>query len=277
MRRYQTIFFFLFSFFLFFFSSYSKKQRAVAFAQKPFRSDACSVVEQSEFGLVVSSSSCEWFFRTCGVIALAITPCKVESGPFSSFSTLPSPQQIQQRFLAAGEAVICNADEWNRVSAVHQDVRLDFLVFYPTPNFAQVCFGQALPYFVYGTLRFGYKNHDRHLRTHGRRIGGLVKTRDKMALYCGLYPYLVESPPNGVTPMHVVGELYEVTDKNALARLDQLEEGYRKDLIVVIDEEGKHVTAFAYFGETVGFDKMSNIKHVASGDLTNDYPFSHWE
>lgn len=50
----------------------------------------------------------------------------------------------------------------------------------------------------------------------------------------------------------------------------------RKDLIVVVDESGETRTAICYFGETVGFDHVSKIKLVKSGDVTTDYSFGYW-
>ena len=55
------------------------------------------------------------------------------------------------------------------------------------------------------------------------------------------------------------------------------EAGYRKDLIVVVDETGLERTAIAFFGETVEFDEISNVKLVSGGDVTLEFPFSHWK
>jgi hypothetical protein len=91
--------------------------------------------------------------------------------------------------------------------------------------------------------------------------------------------------------------LYEVTDPDAVSRLDELEEGYRlnkkvccfclseiydgiyrKDVIVVEDEERKEKrVAIVYFGDTVTFDVQSNLQYVESGDVTTNFPFSYWK
>jgi hypothetical protein len=48
-------------------------------------------------------------------------------------------------------------------------------------------------------------------------------------------------------------------------------------LIVVVDETGLERTAIAFFGETVEFDEISNVKLVSGGDVTLEFPFSHWK
>ena len=99
-----------------------------------------------------------------------------------------------------------------------------------------------------------------------------------MALFAGKWPYLIESPPVGVEGAQVTGELYEV-DKEADARsLDELEEGYRKDLIVVANDARETRVAIAYFGETVPFDSPRSLRYIASGDLKKELPpdKDHW-
>ncbi|MEV6752225.1 gamma-glutamylcyclotransferase family protein [Streptomyces sp. NPDC051214] len=82
--------------------------------------------------------------------------------------------------------------------------------------------GGRLPFFVYGTLRPGERNHDVHLR------GGIETERPARlpgaVLYEGPgYPYLVEGPEGGP----VYGELITATPSaydRLLAALDVLEE-----------------------------------------------------
>jgi gamma-glutamylcyclotransferase (GGCT)/AIG2-like uncharacterized protein YtfP len=92
-----------------------------------------------------------------------------------------------------------------------------------------------------------------------------------MALFAGRWPYLVETPPGGVEGVRVTGELYEVASEAAMRRLDELEEGYRKDLIVVSDAEGRTRVALTYFGDSVPFDS-AQLRHIAGGDLTKEFP-----
>ncbi len=107
--------------------------------------------------------------------------------------------------LVEGAAVnICN-DTWYRF--VFGERGLGALVFYPTISFVETEFGTSLPYFVYGTLREGYNNHKRFMKDHGRRIGGLWKTRERVALFVGEYPYLVETPPMDCSGSNVTGEV----------------------------------------------------------------------
>jgi gamma-glutamylcyclotransferase (GGCT)/AIG2-like uncharacterized protein YtfP len=93
-----------------------------------------------------------------------------------------------------------------------------------------------------------------------------------MALFTGAWPYLVETPPAGVEGARVMGELYDVASEIAMRRLDQLEEGYRKDLVVVSDAEGRTRVALTYFGDTVPFDSAQKLRYIAGGDLTKEFP-----
>jgi hypothetical protein len=99
-----------------------------------------------------------------------------------------------------------------------------------------------------------------------------------MALYAGKWPYLIETPPMGVEGARVVGELYEVVKEADRRLLDELEEGYRKDLIVVADERKNTRVAIAYFGETVPFDTPQQLRYLPSGDLKKEFPpdKDHW-
>ncbi|MDI3406297.1 gamma-glutamylcyclotransferase family protein [Streptomyces cavernicola] len=79
-----------------------------------------------------------------------------------------------------------------------------------------------LPFFVYGTLRPGEYNHDRHLR--GRVEAETPALLPDAALHEGPgYPYLVEQP--GAGPVH--GELLTARPESyaaVLADLDRLED-----------------------------------------------------
>ncbi len=99
-----------------------------------------------------------------------------------------------------------------------------------------------------------------------------------MALYAGKWPYLIETPPADVEGARVTGELYEVAEEADRRRLDELEEGYRKDLIVVADGRRTTRVAIAYFGETVPFDTPQQLRYVPSGDLKKEFPpgKGHW-
>ncbi len=102
-----------------------------------------------------------------------------------------------------------------------------------------------------------------------------------MALYAGKWPYLIESPPAGIDGRRVTGELYDVTSETDVRRLDEMEEGYRKDLIVVTDDAkdgGTTRCAIAYFGETVPFDSPQALRYITSGDLKKEFPpdKDHW-
>lgn len=45
--------------------------------------------------------------------------------------------------------------------------------------------------------------------------------------FVGMYPYLVEHPPSEYPKTRITGELYQVSDEEAIEQLDALEEGYR--------------------------------------------------
>ncbi|MFM9369673.1 gamma-glutamylcyclotransferase family protein [Streptomyces sp. Da 82-17] len=79
-----------------------------------------------------------------------------------------------------------------------------------------------MPFFVYGTLRPGECNHDRHL--HGRLAAATPALLPDAVLYAGPgYPYLVEQP--GAGPVH--GELLTARPESydaLLADLDRLED-----------------------------------------------------
>jgi gamma-glutamylaminecyclotransferase len=97
--------------------------------------------------------------------------------------------------------------------------------------------------FVYGTLRRGFENHEAYLR-HARFIGTAV-TLDKFALFLDDFPYLNKTP----AVSSVVGEIYQVDDRT-LGHIDCLEghpEQYRREPIIVMTEQGRKYSAWAYF------------------------------
>jgi gamma-glutamylcyclotransferase (GGCT)/AIG2-like uncharacterized protein YtfP len=176
------------------------------------------------------------------------------------------------------------------------DRGLHVLLFFPIKVVAQTEYGAQLPFFVYGTLRSGYANHHKFMRgetkfffglfflplmmccTDHKRIGETWRTVSPMALFAGKWPYLIETPPAGYNGQQVTGELYEVKRAADVRLLDQLEEGYRKDLIVVADDAGVARVAIAYFGETVPFDSPQALRYIPGGDLKKDFPpdKDHW-
>lgn len=82
--------------------------------------------------------------------------------------------------------------------------------------------GGRLPFFVYGTLRPGERNHDVHLRGS---VGTEVPARLAGAvLYEGPgYPYLVEEPEGGPVRGELITALPSAYDR-LLAALDVLED-----------------------------------------------------
>ncbi|MRJ02828.1 MAG: gamma-glutamylcyclotransferase [Epsilonproteobacteria bacterium] len=99
--------------------------------------------------------------------------------------------------------------------------------------------------FVYGTLKRGLANHS--LLSKARYLGKRW-TRERYPLVAPKrwYPYLIDAPGEGE---HVAGELYEV-DLPTLKMVDRLEEVpryYRREVIEVVDGEGRVEEAFAYF------------------------------
>ena len=99
--------------------------------------------------------------------------------------------------------------------------------------------------FVYGTLKFGYSNHDRHL-LDAEYIADATTT-DKWAMIGKDYyfPYLLRKHAQG---HHVEGEIYAVTDAQlkALDRLEGHPTHYRKTPITVTTLSGKKLDVTTY-------------------------------
>lgn len=106
--------------------------------------------------------------------------------------------------------------------------------------------------FVYGTLKSGYSNNG-YMRNC--TLIGKVKTKDKFSLYSRGIPYLGKEPN-----YQVIGELYEVP-KSELPAIDRLEgyrandhqgSWYKREDVIVVDEEGNEHQAQSYFNEEKG-------------------------
>lgn len=96
--------------------------------------------------------------------------------------------------------------------------------------------------FVYGTLMKGYGNH--RLMKNATFLG-YAETLEKYQLTYTSYPMLTEEPL-----VQVKGELYEVTEKDLLGPIDELE-GYpyhydRKEIEVKINEKTARAWVYIY-------------------------------
>ncbi|MEV6211326.1 gamma-glutamylcyclotransferase family protein [Kitasatospora sp. NPDC051914] len=128
-----------------------------------------------------------------------------------------------------------------------------------------------LPFFVYGTLRPGHRNHDRHLA--GRCSAVLDAVLDGAALHRGPgYPYVVPCPGRQVR-----GELVTVPAglyPRVLAELDLLEDctpdglgEYVRERLPVHLADGTETDAWVYLaGPRVTAALHSAPALVASGD-----------
>lgn len=90
--------------------------------------------------------------------------------------------------------------------------------------------------FVYGTLKEGYYNHDRHLGKATKLYDATTKLKMAMIGDGWAFPFLLGNHPKGY---HIKGEVYEVTDAE-LAQLDILEgvpHMYNKRVIAVEDDK----------------------------------------
>jgi hypothetical protein len=68
-----------------------------------------------------------------------------------------------------------------------------------------------------------------------------------------------------------------VKNKEIQRQLEELEEGYRKQICLVENEKGQRRPAWVYYGDTVTFDKRKNLMYVPSGDLKQQYdPATSW-
>lgn len=130
-----------------------------------------------------------------------------------------------------------------------------------------------LPFFVYGTLRPGERNHDLFLR--GRTLREEPGRLPGATLYEGPgYPYAVEEPDSGT----VAGELVTARPEayvELLAELDRLEEyvpGGRRNLYervireVLREADGTPVRAWVYVAApAVAAELRSRGKPVTGG------------
>ncbi|MGW6912390.1 gamma-glutamylcyclotransferase family protein [Kitasatospora sp. NPDC054939] len=131
----------------------------------------------------------------------------------------------------------------------------------------------ALPFFVYGTLRTGGRNHAVHLA--GRCAAVRPAVLEGAALHDGPgFPYAVPDPAH-----RIVGELVTVRPgayAPALAALDRLEDcradgtgEYVRERLTVTADDGEHVDAWVYLaGPAVAAALRSQPALIASGDWT---------
>lgn len=117
---------------------------------------------------------------------------------------------------------------------------------------------------VYGTLRDGHYNN-RLLDTSTKL--SMVKLNGKATMYSnGGFPILSFAETGNET--EIVGELYEVPDQQAMARLDSLEgypRWYNRTERQFTTAEGDTVTAWIYHQ-----DQIFDLPVVKSGDW-NEY------
>ncbi|MFD0531147.1 gamma-glutamylcyclotransferase family protein [Kitasatospora arboriphila] len=133
-----------------------------------------------------------------------------------------------------------------------------------------------LPFFVYGTLRPGHRNHQRHLAGRCTEVRGAVL--DGAALHRGPgYPYVVPCPGQRVR-----GELVSVPPAlypRVLADLDRLEDctpdglgEYVRERLAVRLADGTETDAWVYLASPrVTAALLSAPAPVASGDWTDAY------
>ena len=131
--------------------------------------------------------------------------------------------------------------------------------------------------FVYGTLKKGFPNHDRHMAS--ARLLGTYRTRNRYRLILNgerLSPCMIAGKNAGY---RVIGEVYEV-DRTGLSRMDRLErincaDGYRRYRIMVDRFGGPHsdaLEAFVYLKDPHIIDdpRSAALKEYTS-DLAQRY------
>jgi gamma-glutamylaminecyclotransferase len=104
--------------------------------------------------------------------------------------------------------------------------------------------GNLHPVAVYGTLKQGHGNHERHLSDS--YYTGSGSTKDKLPLVISGLPYLFKKPGVG---HHVEVEVYQVTDA-VLRALDGLEghpNWYRRESTTIELDSGGSIEAWVYF------------------------------
>ncbi|MER5351436.1 gamma-glutamylcyclotransferase family protein [Kitasatospora sp. NPDC002551] len=131
----------------------------------------------------------------------------------------------------------------------------------------------ALPFFVYGTLLTGERNHARFLA--GRCAGVRAAALEGAALHDGPgFPYAVPDPAPG---RRITGELVTVRPAAypaALAALDRLEDcrpdglgTYVRERLAVRTEDGAAADAWVYLaGPAVAARLRAHPALIASGD-----------
>jgi gamma-glutamylcyclotransferase (GGCT)/AIG2-like uncharacterized protein YtfP len=134
--------------------------------------------------------------------------------------------------------------------------------------------------FVYGTLKLGYKNHDRFYKYSSNIdvISTSVKTEKKYIMYPNetkLFPYVEEK--NDINSSHIYGHLYKI-DRSFLDILDMFEgvpKHYLRKEITVVDEKGKY-KAYIYFKSTTNKDitNKDEIIDCWTKEL-DDYYYQH--
>lgn len=121
--------------------------------------------------------------------------------------------------------------------------------------------------FVYGTLKKGFPNHDRYMRS-ARRLGWYQTIEKYPLVLCGArwVPCMIFNPGEG---HRVKGELYEVDDE-CLNRIDALEriqdaDGYRRTIIRVRssgrpNQDIRKAQAYFMMPEQVTDRRSNNLK-----------------
>jgi len=126
-------------------------------------------------------------------------------------------------------------------------------------------------FFIYGTLKQGYCNHEviEDLITYNSTIKK-VTTLEQYPMYQSdaYFPYLEQQPGKG---FKIYGELFEIhtNDTNYLEILDNFEgvpDLYIRDTIIVIDEAGNKIEAQSYFKKDT-----STSKELEELDLLNEW------
>ncbi|GAA1353817.1 gamma-glutamylcyclotransferase family protein [Streptomyces beijiangensis] len=101
---------------------------------------------------------------------------------------------------------------------------------------------QELPFFVYGTLRPGERNHDLFLR--GRTASEEPASLPGLVLYQGPgYPYAIEAPGTSVGELVTAGP---GAYPRLLDELDRLEDEYDRVARDVLRADGTPVRAWVY-------------------------------
>lgn len=84
----------------------------------------------------------------------------------------------------------------------------------------------------------------------------------------GQWPLLLEVAPDGVEAECIEGEVYHVRDGPTRSLLNELEEGYRRQVVLVrLAHSGAEVAAVVYFGDAFvvdGFESAQGMVCVGS-------------